>query len=172
MWSYPAGFRLWGSFQWSIVLVIRESCGIDPTVKSYPSPPPHPAPVKRVWWPPIEAKNFNGNCLLSSSYALADEAYRSLRDQDKDQCILITGESGAGKTGEVWRGGVYLETWSSDGLRPLVSHQAFLFSFLSEVRIEPKTSVCAVFKVRLIRFEQKRFHGEGAVFHCLAECLQ
>uniref|UniRef100_A0A8B9M299 Unconventional myosin-Ib n=1 Tax=Astyanax mexicanus TaxID=7994 RepID=A0A8B9M299_ASTMX len=35
---------------------------------------------------------------MRSIYALADEAYRSLRDQDKDQCILITGESGAGKT--------------------------------------------------------------------------
>ncbi|XP_060020737.1 unconventional myosin-Ia [Lagenorhynchus albirostris] len=31
-------------------------------------------------------------------YALANEAYLSLRDQDQDQCILITGESGAGKT--------------------------------------------------------------------------
>ncbi|XP_049550211.1 unconventional myosin-Ia isoform X2 [Orcinus orca] len=31
-------------------------------------------------------------------YALANEAYQSLRDQDQDQCILITGESGAGKT--------------------------------------------------------------------------
>lgn len=39
--------------------------------------------------------------ILPYSYALADEAYRSLRDQDKDQCILITGESGAGKTGKV-----------------------------------------------------------------------
>ncbi|KAM8802063.1 unconventional myosin-Ia isoform 1-T1 [Rhynchonycteris naso] len=34
----------------------------------------------------------------SVGYALANVAYQSLRFQDQDQCILITGESGAGKT--------------------------------------------------------------------------
>ncbi|RVE57704.1 hypothetical protein OJAV_G00201920 [Oryzias javanicus] len=45
-----------------------------------------------------EYRNRNFYELSPHIYALADEAYRSLRDQDKDQCILITGERGAGKT--------------------------------------------------------------------------
>ncbi|XP_063149940.1 unconventional myosin-Ia-like isoform X2 [Candoia aspera] len=45
-----------------------------------------------------EYKNCNFFAVKPHIYAIADDAYRSLKDQDKDQCILITGESGAGKT--------------------------------------------------------------------------
>ncbi|EMP29378.1 Myosin-Ia [Chelonia mydas] len=45
-----------------------------------------------------EYRNCNFFAVKPHIYAIADDAYHSLRDRDKDQCILITGESGAGKT--------------------------------------------------------------------------
>jgi hypothetical protein len=40
----------------------------------------------------------HANSNNSHRFAVAESAYRNMRDKIQDQCILITGESGAGKT--------------------------------------------------------------------------
>ncbi|KAJ3167248.1 Unconventional myosin-Ib [Irineochytrium annulatum] len=36
--------------------------------------------------------------MTKCSFALADAAFRDMKDRNRDQCVIITGESGAGKT--------------------------------------------------------------------------
>ncbi|KAJ3217621.1 Unconventional myosin-Ib [Dinochytrium kinnereticum] len=46
-------------------------------------------------------RKYQGSNIYEMSphiFALADSAFRDMKDRDRDQCVIITGESGAGKT--------------------------------------------------------------------------
>ncbi|XP_019629927.1 PREDICTED: unconventional myosin-Ia-like isoform X10 [Branchiostoma belcheri] len=59
-------------------------------------------PYKKVpLFSPSTIQTYRGRNLYELPphiYAIADDAYRSMRDRNRDQCVIITGESGAGKT--------------------------------------------------------------------------
>lgn len=51
-----------------------------------------------VFIPPVCRSVAKAALVFPRSYALSDNTYRAMRTERKDQCILISGESGAGKT--------------------------------------------------------------------------
>ena len=75
-------------------------------------------------------------------YAIANQAYYSMKEENTDQCILISGESGAGKTEAAKQVLQFLaSTATNSGLSRYVQYELFIESLSQRVRFRVRVRV-------------------------------